>query len=143
MLLNKQDLPFEEFKKQLIEKADFMSTSRPTAVNLMWACKQLKDIIENSTDNAEILIEKLTKKSIEIEKDDLQRCQNIGDNGAAIVPKGGTILTHCNAGALATGGYGTALGVVRSAFGNDNTDPTIIIFRFPNSFNLIFTHPLP
>lgn len=119
--LQKQNLEIEEFKKQLIEKADYMSTSRPTAVNLMWACEQLKEIIKNSDKNIEDLIKDLTEKSIEIENDDLERCRKIGDNGAEIVPKGGTILTHCNAGALATGGYGTALGVVRSAFGRDNT----------------------
>ena len=119
--LDNQNLTFDEFKKQLLEKADYMATSRPTAVNLMWACEQLKNIIKNSTDNSEVLIKNLTDKSIEIEKDDLERCQKMGENGAQIVPKGGTILTHCNAGALATGGYGTALGVVRSAFDRDNT----------------------
>ena len=121
MELQKQNLSVEEFKKQLIEKADYMATSRPTAVNLMWACEQLKELIKNSDKNIEDLIKDLTEKSIEIEKDDLDRCKRIGDNGAEIVPKGGTILTHCNAGALATGGYGTALGVVRSTFGRDNT----------------------
>lgn len=121
MELQKETSDLEVFKRQLIEKADYMSTSRPTAVNLMWACEQLKNIIKISNTNIEDLIKELTEKSIEIEKDDLDRCQKIGDNGATIVPKGGTILTHCNAGALATGGYGTALGVVRSAYGNDNT----------------------
>ena len=119
--LEKQNLPFEEFKKQLAQKADYMATSRPTAVNLMWACKQQKDIIENSKSDIKTLISDLTEKAIEIEKDDIERCQKIGDNGAEVVPKGATILTHCNAGALATGGYGTALGVVRSAYDRDNT----------------------
>jgi methylthioribose-1-phosphate isomerase len=119
--LAEKNLTFEEFKKELIQKADYMSTSRPTAVNLMWACSQLKEMIKNSSSNQTQLIEELTKKSIEIEKDDVNRCKKMGDFGAEIVPKGGTILTHCNAGALATGGYGTALGVVRSAFDRDNT----------------------
>jgi len=119
--LEKQNLSFEEFKKQLIEKADYMATSRPTAVNLMWACKQQREIIENSTSDIKTLIEKLTEKAVEIELDDIERCKKIGDNGATVVPKGATILTHCNAGALATGGYGTALGVVRSAYDKDNT----------------------
>ena len=119
--LERQNLPFEEFKKQLIEKTDYMATSRPTAVNLMWACKQQKDIIENSNSDIKTLIKELTQKAVEIELDDIERCKKIGDNGAAVVPKGATILTHCNAGALATGGYGTALGVVRSAYDKDNT----------------------
>ena len=110
-----------EFKSWLLEKADYMATSRPTAVNLMWACAEQKKVIEASNSDIDGLIEELTKKAIEIEKDDIERCKKIGDYGAEVVPKGATILTHCNAGALATGGYGTALGVVRSAFAKDNT----------------------
>ena len=119
--LEKQKLSLDEFKKQLIEKADYMATSRPTAVNLMWACKQQRDIIEKSTSDIQGIIKELTEKAVEIENDDIERCKKIGDNGAEVVPKGATILTHCNAGALATGGYGTALGVVRSAYDRDNT----------------------
>ena len=111
----------KDFKNWLIEKADYMATSRPTAVNLMWACAEQKKVIENSASNIDGLIKELTEKAIEIEKDDIERCKKIGDYGAEVVPKGATILTHCNAGALATGGYGTALGVVRSAYAKDNT----------------------
>lgn len=110
-----------EFKKWLIEKANYMATSRPTAVNLMWACAEQKKVIENSTSDIDGLIKELTAKAIEIEKDDIERCKKIGEYGAEVVPKGATILTHCNAGALATGGYGTALGVVRSAYAKDNS----------------------
>ena len=81
----------------------------------------IKKVIENSKSDIEGLIKELTEKAIEIEKDDIERCKKIGDFGAEVVPKGATILTHCNAGALATVGYGTALGVVRSAFAKDNT----------------------
>ena len=111
----------DEFKSWLLEKCDYMATSRPTAVNLMWACSEQKKVIENSTSDIGGLIKELTAKAIEIEKDDIERCKKIGDYGAEVVPKGATILTHCNAGALATGGYGTALGVVRSAYAKDNT----------------------
>lgn len=110
-----------EFKKWLSQKCDYMATSRPTAVNLMWACAEQKKIIENSDSDIDELIKELTKKAIEIEKDDIERCKKMGDYGAEVVPKGATILTHCNAGALATGGYGTALGVIRSAYAKDNT----------------------
>ncbi len=109
------------FKSWLLEKCDYMATSRPTAVNLMWACSEQKKVIENSKSDINGLIKELTAKAIEIEKDDIERCKKIGDYGAEVVPKGATILTHCNAGALATGGYGTALGVVRSAYAKDNT----------------------
>lgn len=111
----------KEFKNWLIDKADYMATSRPTAVNLMWACAEQKKVIEKSNSNIEGIIKELTEKAIEIELDDIERCKKIGDYGAEVVPKGATILTHCNAGALATGGYGTALGVVRSAYDRDNT----------------------
>jgi len=111
----------DEFKQWLLGKADYMATSRPTAVNLMWACAQQKDVIKNSKSDIEGLIKELTDKAVEIENDDIERCKKIGDYGAEVVPKGATILTHCNAGALATGGYGTALGVVRSAYDKDST----------------------
>ena len=111
----------EDFINWLLEKADYMATSRPTAVNLMWACEQQRLVIKNSKSDINGIIEELTQKAIEIENDDIDRCKKIGDYGAEVVPKGATILTHCNAGALATGCYGTALGVVRSAFAKDNT----------------------
>lgn len=111
----------EDFINWLLEKIDYMATSRPTAVNLMWACEQQRLLIKNSKSDINGIIEELTQKAIEIELDDIDRCKRIGDYGAEVVPKGATILTHCNAGALATGGYGTALGVVRSAFAKDNT----------------------
>lgn len=109
------------FKAKLVEKADYMATSRPTAVNLMWACAQQKEIIKNSNSDIQGIIRELTTKAIEIENDDIARCKKIGDYGAEVVPKGAGILTHCNAGALATGGYGTALGVIRSAYAKDDT----------------------
>ena len=83
-----------EFKNWLLEKCDYMATSRPTAVNLMWACAEQKKVIENSTSDIEGLIKELTEKAIEIEKDDIERCKKIGDYGAEVVPKGATNLTH-------------------------------------------------
>ena len=112
----------EEFKKWLIEKAEYMKTSRPTAVNLMWACQKQIDVIKNSKSDIKGLIEELKANGIKLENEDIEINKKIGDYGAEVVPKkGATILTHCNAGALATVGYGTALGVVRSAFAKDNT----------------------
>ncbi len=119
--LTKQNLSREEFVTELLKKADYMKTSRPTAVNLMWAVEKQKDVIKNSTSDINGLIKELIENSIKLENEDIEINKKIGDYGAAIIPKGGTILTHCNAGALATVGYGTALGVVRSAYANDNT----------------------
>ena len=119
--LAKENLTREEFVAKLLEKADYIATSRPTAVNLMWAVKKQKEIIENSKSDIAGLIEELKENGIKLENEDIEINKRIGDYGAEVVPKCATILTHCNAGALATVGYGTALGVVRSAFAKDNT----------------------
>ena len=119
--LAKQNFSREDFVSKLLEKADYMATSRPTAVNLMWAVEKQKEIIKNSKSDIPGIIKELTENGIKLENEDIEINKKIGDNGAAVVPKGATILTHCNAGALATVGYGTALGVVRSAYAKDNT----------------------
>ena len=111
----------EDFVTWLIEKAEYMKTSRPTAVNLMWACQKQIEVIKNSNSDIAGIIDKLKRNAIKLENEDIEINKKIGDYGAEVVPKGATILTHCNAGALATVGYGTALGVVRSAFAKDNT----------------------
>lgn len=119
--LAKENLSIDEFKKQLLEKSTYLASSRPTAVNLMWAVEQQKELIKNSTSDISSLVDELTVQAIKMENEDIEINKSIGRYGATVVPKGATILTHCNAGALATVGYGTALGVVRSAYANDNT----------------------
>ena len=119
--LAKEGLNRDEFVQKLIEKAEYMKTSRPTAVNLMWACQKQIEVIKNSASDIAGIIEELKQNAIKLENEDIEINKKIGDYGAEVVPKGATILTHCNAGALATVGYGTALGVVRSAFAKDNT----------------------
>ena len=123
--LAKENLSRDEFIKKLNEKADYMASSRPTAVNLMWAVKKQKDILNSSTSDISGIVEELKQNGIKLENEDIEINKKIGDYGAEVVPKGAAILTHCNAGALATVAYGTALGVVRSAFAND---PTIQVF---------------
>lgn len=119
--LEKEDLSRDEFIDQLLAKADYMSTSRPTAVNLMWACEKQKDVIRNSKSDINGIVKELIANGKRLEDEDIAINKKIGDYGAEVVPKGATILTHCNAGGLATVGYGTALGVVRSAYAKDNT----------------------
>ena len=123
--LEKENLSRDEFLNKLLDKADYITTSRPTAVNLMWAVEKQKEVIKNSKSDIKGIIEELKQNAIKLEDEDIAINKKIGDYGAAVVPKGASILTHCNAGALATVGYGTALGVVRSAFAND---PTIQVF---------------
>lgn len=111
-----------EFLKRLKEKAEFLKSARPTAVNLMWAVDRQYNHIKDTDETIEQMVQMLIENGIEMENEDIEVNKKIGDFGAEVVPKkGATILTHCNAGALATVGYGTALGVVRSAFAKDNT----------------------
>ena len=84
-----------------------LAASRPTAVNLFWALEEMRRTAGGP--------EALEARAIEIHREDIAMCRAIGRHGAALVPDDATVLTHCNAGALATGGYGTALGVVRGA----------------------------
>lgn len=84
-----------------------LAATRPTAVNLFWALERMKRVVPQSPD-------RLEKEAISIHEEDIAACRAIGEHGAGLLPEG-TVLTHCNAGALATGGYGTALGVIRSA----------------------------
>ena len=119
--LENENLSREDFIQKLLEKADYMATSRPTAVNLMWAVEKQKEIIKNSKSDIKGLVEELKQNGIKLENEDIEINKKIGDFGSTVVPKGAAILTHCNAGALATVGYGTALGVVRSAFAKDNS----------------------
>ena len=119
--LKELNLTRDEFIKRLLDKSDYLVSSRPTAVNLRWAVEKQTEIVKNSKSDIDGIIEELIKNAIKLENEDIEINKRIGDYGAEVVPKGATILTHCNAGGLATVGYGTALGVVRSAFAKDNT----------------------
>ncbi len=110
-----------EFLKLLTQKAEFMKSARPTAVNLMWAVDKQMEIAYKTNSTVSKITEAIVKNGKKMELDDIEINKKLGDYGAQIVPKGATILTHCNAGALATVGYGTALGVIRSAFAQDKT----------------------
>jgi len=121
-----EELESENFINEVTKKAQYINSSRPTAVNLAWAIeKQLKIIEKNKDKSNKEIYKLLVENVIKLEDEDIEINKKIGDFGAEIIPTGATILTHCNAGALATVGYGTALGVVRSAF---NKDKTIKVF---------------
>jgi methylthioribose-1-phosphate isomerase len=90
--------------------------ARPTAVNLSWAVQRVRTAYERHRGRpAEIVREVLRQEAIAIHDEDVAANKRLGAHGARLVRKGSTILTHCNAGALATAGYGTALGVIRAA----------------------------
>ncbi len=113
------------FLQKLNQKADYLKSSRPTAVNLMWAVEKQMEIAHKTQGSVNDVTKALINNGIKLENEDIEINKRMGDYGAEVVPKGAVILTHCNAGALATVGYGTALGVIRSAFAKD---PTIKVF---------------
>jgi len=100
--------------KMLIEAdLQILAQSRPTAVNLFWAIEHMRGVISELQGDPEPVLLAEAKK---IHENDIAACRRMGELGAALIEQPGAILTHCNAGALATGGYGTALGVVRAGF---------------------------
>jgi len=98
---------------------EVMSKTRPTAVNLFWAIERMRDTFNREkarTKNVEEIKDSLEKEALKIFEEDIEANRSIGRYGADLIPDGATVLTHCNAGALATAGdYGTALGVIRGA----------------------------
>lgn len=96
--------------------ADYLNSSRPTAVNLNWALNKLIHLIESSTSKNLIEIKReILNEVLSIHEEDRQLCKSIGENGLAIVPDHAMILTHCNTGSLATAQFGTAFSVIYHA----------------------------
>ncbi len=107
---------YEAFRRRFMSMAEEMAGARPTAVNLGWAVERMRRIVEASSQRPVAEIKAALKAESErILAEDIEINRAIGRNGRDLVPPDAAILTHCNAGALATGGYGTALGVVRAA----------------------------
>jgi methylthioribose-1-phosphate isomerase len=109
----------DEFLTQLEEVGQLLRVTRPTAVNLFWAIDRMLKTARRTLGTVEYLKSVLLTTAQTINAEDIQTCKAIGDHGLVALPHTPTklrLLTHCNAGALATAGYGTALGVVRSAW---------------------------
>lgn len=105
-----------EFDKNFEENSKSIAATRPTAVNLFWAIDRMKRMYElNKTRSVDEIVKILIQEAITIEKEDRELCERIGTSGKHLIQNGETVLTHCNAGGLATAGYGTALGVIRAA----------------------------
>jgi methylthioribose-1-phosphate isomerase len=104
------------FFRHLDQVCEALKQARPTAVNLAWAVNRMKALADaNRNRPVDEIRELLMKESQTVLEEDVAINRAIGTQGAHLVPDGATVLTHCNAGALATGGYGTALGVIRAA----------------------------
>ncbi|MGO8795337.1 MAG: S-methyl-5-thioribose-1-phosphate isomerase [Candidatus Sulfotelmatobacter sp.] len=105
-----------ELKRELDQICDLMGKTRPTAVNLFWAINRMKEKFERVRIRPIAQIKQdLIEESRRMHAEDIAANQAMGRHGATLMPNAGGVLTHCNAGALATAGYGTALGVIRAA----------------------------
>jgi len=109
------ELPIKQFLEQMNKACNIIINSRPTAVNLMWAIKQMRLLIIDTVTPDEILY-KLRIEADRIADEDVKTNKKMGQFGNSLIPQKATILTHCNTGALAAVEYGTALGVIRAAF---------------------------
>ena len=108
----------KQFTTEFQRNCDLLAATRPTAVNLFWAIERMKRSFSEGAlagESVDQLKARLRTTADRIHDDDVASCRAIGAHGAALVPQEANILTHCNAGALATAGYGTALGVIRGA----------------------------
>jgi methylthioribose-1-phosphate isomerase len=108
----------KQFAIEFQKTCDLMAGTRPTAVNLFWAIDRMKHVFGEAAragESPDEIAARLEREARAIHDEDVASCRAMGAFGAAVVPDGARVLTHCNAGALATAGYGSALGVVRAA----------------------------
>ena len=108
----------KQFTTEFQKTCELMAGTRPTAVNLFWAIERMKKAFAAAAHDGQSVDEikrRLVEEARAIHDEDVQSCRTMGAHGAELVPASARILTHCNAGALATAGYGTALGVIRAA----------------------------
>ncbi|MGD8241016.1 MAG: S-methyl-5-thioribose-1-phosphate isomerase, partial [Armatimonadota bacterium] len=107
----------EQLLAELEAAREVLAATRPTAVNLFWALERTMAVARETAKSGDVkqVVEALVAEAREVTEEDYGRCVAMGDYGAELIPEGANVLTHCNAGALATAGYGTALGVIRSA----------------------------
>jgi len=104
------------FEKHMDQVARILISTRPTAVNLLWAVERMRGLAGKNLDRTIQRVQReMEKEAQRILEEDLQANREMGRQGQILIPDGSSILTHCNAGALATAGYGTALGVIRAA----------------------------
>lgn len=107
----------EIFRREVEKVCHLMGETRPTAINLFWAIERMRAMLDQfQPEGVEGLKSRLEKEALRIYTEDLKVNRKIGENGKILIQNGSGVLTHCNAGGLATAGYGTALGVIRAAW---------------------------
>lgn len=129
LALGARNMPSEsvkDFKRRFSQLCRRMKEARPTGANLGWAVERINAVVAaNPKADVPVLQELIRKEADAIMAEDVAMCLEIGKWGKEVVPKGARILTYCNAGALATADYGTAVGVIRAAY---EQDPTIQVY---------------
>ena len=111
----------EELLRELEDSANMLRRTRPTAMNLFWAVNRVLKKAKEARDDVKTLIKVVVKEAQKIADEDVEINHRIGEYGSQLISDGDTILTHCNAGSLATVDYGTALGVIRTAWRQGKT----------------------
>jgi len=102
---------FDDFYAQFKKDKDYLNSSRPTAVNLSWALNRMDDmLLANKEKSVEELVDLMGEEAVAIQKEDIAMCKAISEYGFSLLKEGDGVLTHCNAGPLATSRYGTAIG---------------------------------
>jgi methylthioribose-1-phosphate isomerase len=112
---NDRALPLSKALESFDRWASLFAATRPTAVNLFWAIDRMKKLANRPFATTEAWATQLLNEALAIREEDIAACKRMGEFGASLLPSTARVLTHCNAGALATAGWGTALGVIRSA----------------------------
>jgi methylthioribose-1-phosphate isomerase len=112
LAIHESDADVADAKRRLVAACERLNASRPTAVNLHWAVQRVRRVAETHTGDVRSLRDALRNEATRILDEDRAMCRSIGEHGAALIDDGARVLTHCNAGALATGGIGTALAAV-------------------------------
>ncbi|WP_022849870.1 S-methyl-5-thioribose-1-phosphate isomerase [Limisalsivibrio acetivorans] len=116
---DKKGYSFEDFMGKLRDNAEYLNSSRPTAVNLSWALKRLVRCAESAGESSgEDLFRLIEREAVYIHEEDKSICRSIGEHGAGLIRNGMGVLTHCNAGALATSEFGTATSPMYTAHSN-------------------------
>jgi len=106
-----------ELRSHLHSTINILASTRPTAVNLFWALNRQRRVLDSWQSNSVVDLQKrLVDEAVRIHQEDIEMCERISSFGVELLPQSCSILTHCNAGALATGGRGTALGIVTKAW---------------------------
>lgn len=107
----KEEKPMELFEREMKEEKEYLNSSRPTAVNLSWALNRMeRTMLSNREKSVPEVVEILKQEAKKIQQEDIEMCRKISEYGLSLLKDGDGILTHCNAGPLATSKYGTALG---------------------------------